>query len=157
MGCCKLCVAGMQSGVLVGAVAAALPLSFKLMPEYLNDLGYRSVMVGKWHLGCSRAVYTPTSRGFNSHVGYWTGHEDYYDHTSEEIYGNGEHYVVRTWNSLIYIQTRLKRSIAAFPCENGHFLKVVPEKMAVHSFWKMVVFVGIRCSTTIIFQLLELF
>ena len=45
---------GMQSGVLVGASAAALPLQFKLMPEHLNDLGYRSVMVGKWHLGCSR-------------------------------------------------------------------------------------------------------
>ena len=84
----------MQSNVLVGAAAAALPLNFKLMPEYLNDLGYHSVMVGKWHLGSSRAVYTPTRRGFTSHVGYWTGHEDYYDHTAEEIYGTGEHYVV---------------------------------------------------------------
>ena len=40
-------------------------------------------MVGKWHLGSHRAAYTPTERGFESHVGYWTGHEDYYDHTAE--------------------------------------------------------------------------
>lgn len=78
---------GMQSGVLVGAAPYALPLKFKLMPEYLNDLGYKSVAVGKWHLGSHRAVYTPTKRGFQSHVGYWTGHEDYYDHTAQELYG----------------------------------------------------------------------
>ena len=40
-------------------------------------------MVGKWHLGSHRAIYTPTQRGFESHIGYWTGHEDYYDHTAE--------------------------------------------------------------------------
>lgn len=77
---------GLQSGVLVGAAAYALPLTYQLMPEYLKDLGYRSKFVGKWHLGSHRAVYTPTKRGFESHVGYWTGHKDYYDHTAEEMY-----------------------------------------------------------------------
>jgi len=75
---------GLQSNVLVGASPYALPTKFKLMPEYLNDLGYKSVTVGKWHLGSHRAVYTPTKRGFSSHVGYWTGHDDYYDHTAWE-------------------------------------------------------------------------
>ncbi len=27
-----------------------------------------------------------TRRGFKSHIGYWTGHIDYYDHTAEERY-----------------------------------------------------------------------
>ena len=112
---------GMQSGVLVGAHRTGLPLEFKLMPEYLNGRGYKSVAVGKWHLGSSRAAYTPTRsrprmsvvsvhcqklffvltrRGFASHVGYWTGHEDYYDHTAEEIYGypNTSQYVVRSFD-----------------------------------------------------------
>lgn len=77
----------MQSGVLVGAAPYALPLKHKLLPEFLNDLGYKSVAVGKWHLGSHSANYTPTRRGFASHVGYWTGHEDYYDHTAQELYG----------------------------------------------------------------------
>ena len=38
------------------------------------------------HLGSHRNLYTPTKRGFQSHVGYWTGHEDYYDHTAQELY-----------------------------------------------------------------------
>ena len=38
------------------------------------------------HLGSHREVYTPTKRGFLSHIGYWTGHEDYYDHTAQELY-----------------------------------------------------------------------
>ena len=78
----------MQSGVLVGAAPYALPLRFRLLPEFLADgLGYESRAVGKWHLGSHRAAYTPTKRGFQSHVGYWTGHEDYYDHSAQELYG----------------------------------------------------------------------
>ena len=74
----------MQSGVLVGAAPYALPLKFRLMPQFLNKrLNYSCQMVGKWHLGSHRAAYTPTRRGFESHIGYWTGHEDYYDHTAE--------------------------------------------------------------------------
>ena len=38
------------------------------------------------HLGSHRKVYTPIERGFQSHIGYWTGHEDYYDHTAQEMY-----------------------------------------------------------------------
>ena len=71
--------------MIVGATG--LPLKFKIMPEYFNDLGYKSVAVGKWHLGSYRKEFTPTFRGFQSHVGYWTGHEDYYDHSAQELYG----------------------------------------------------------------------
>ena len=52
----------------------------------MNDLGYKSVAIGKWHLGSHRRAYTPTMRGFSSHLGYWTGRIDYYDHTAEEMY-----------------------------------------------------------------------
>lgn len=77
----------MQSGVLVGAAPYALPLSAKLLPQFLKELNYTSYNVGKWHLGSHKAVYTPVHRGFESHVGYWTGHMDYYDHTAQELYG----------------------------------------------------------------------
>ena len=44
-------ITGMQSGVLVGAAPYALPLKHKILPQFLNDLGYKSIGVGKWHLG----------------------------------------------------------------------------------------------------------
>ena len=77
-------IAGLQHGVIHAAAPYALPLKFKLLPEFLvSGFNYSCQMVGKWHLGSHRTIYTPTNRGFESHTGYWTGHEDYYDHTAE--------------------------------------------------------------------------
>ena len=73
--------------MLVGAAPYALPTQVTLLPEYLASAGYQSQAVGKWHLGSHNARVTPTNRGFLSHTGYWTGHEDYYDHTAQELYG----------------------------------------------------------------------
>ncbi|XP_067626465.1 arylsulfatase B [Eurosta solidaginis] len=75
---------GMQHRVLYGAEPRGLPLTEKLLPQYLNDLGYSSHIAGKWHLGHYKSVYTPLQRGFKSHVGFWTGHHDYFDHTAME-------------------------------------------------------------------------
>ncbi|KAL1505460.1 hypothetical protein ABEB36_005028 [Hypothenemus hampei] len=75
---------GMQHGVLYGAEPSGLPLCEKLLPQYLQELGYVNHIVGKWHLGSWKKVYTPLYRGFVSHLGYWTGHQDYYDHTAME-------------------------------------------------------------------------
>ncbi|XP_023319572.1 arylsulfatase B isoform X1 [Eurytemora carolleeae] len=77
---------GLQEHVLVGAAPYALSTKEKLIPEYLNTLGYNSHAIGKWHLGSHKRTVTPTFRGFKSHVGYWTGHEDYYDHSAQELY-----------------------------------------------------------------------
>lgn len=75
---------GMQHRVLYGAEPRGLPLSEKIMPEYFNELGYSSHIAGKWHLGHYKRVYTPLYRGFQSHVGCFTGHHDYFDHTAVE-------------------------------------------------------------------------
>ncbi|KAL3244569.1 hypothetical protein MRX96_047174 [Rhipicephalus microplus] len=37
-------------------------------------------MVGKWHLGFHKTEYTPTRRGFLSHVGSWGGACEYTTH-----------------------------------------------------------------------------
>ncbi|EEB20157.1 arylsulfatase J precursor, putative [Pediculus humanus corporis] len=75
---------GMQHRVLFGVETRGLPLTEKLLPEYLQKLGYSTHIVGKWHLGFYKKEYTPLYRGFESHIGFWTGHQDYYDHTAEE-------------------------------------------------------------------------
>lgn len=46
-----------------------LPLSEILLPQLLKPRGYRTMAVGKWHLGHQPAAYFPTSRGFDSWFG----------------------------------------------------------------------------------------
>ncbi|KAK4017979.1 hypothetical protein OUZ56_000052 [Daphnia magna] len=75
---------GMQHDVLYGYSRYGLPLSETTLPDHLKLLGYKNHIVGKWHLGHYKSVYTPLHRGFDSHYGYWTGHQDYYDHTAVE-------------------------------------------------------------------------
>ncbi|KAJ9601168.1 hypothetical protein L9F63_000688, partial [Diploptera punctata] len=75
---------GMQHHVIFANEPWGLPLQLKLLPQYLQDLGYATRFVGKWHLGHFRANYTPIHRGFESHYGYWSGHQDYYDHTAQD-------------------------------------------------------------------------
>lgn len=60
---------GMQHAVLFGAEPRGLPLTEKLLPQYLEELGYVNHIVGKWHLGCYTKEYTPLYRGFKSHLG----------------------------------------------------------------------------------------
>ncbi|CAG0883947.1 unnamed protein product [Cyprideis torosa] len=71
---------GLQHLVICAECPYGLPLEYKLLPEYLRDLGYRTHAVGKWHLGFFQREYLPTSRGFESHFGQWTGSIDYYRH-----------------------------------------------------------------------------
>ncbi|XP_069677744.1 arylsulfatase B-like [Periplaneta americana] len=76
---------GMQGVPMFAAEPRGLPFG-KILPEYLKDLGYVTRAVGKWHLGFYKKEYTPTYRGFDSHVGYWTGFTSYYDHITEDTY-----------------------------------------------------------------------
>lgn len=52
--------------------------------KFNSAFRYSNHIVGKWHLGSYKRSYTPLMRGFDSHVGPWTGHHDYFDHTAEE-------------------------------------------------------------------------
>ncbi|XP_014470861.1 PREDICTED: arylsulfatase B-like [Dinoponera quadriceps] len=71
---------GMQHNVIYPSEPRGLPLTEKLMPEYLKELGYSTNIVGKWHLGSYKYEYTPLYRGFDTHFGYWNGFQDYYSH-----------------------------------------------------------------------------
>jgi arylsulfatase A-like enzyme len=57
-----------------------LPLSERLLPEYLRDAGYQTAMAGKWHLGHVEKRYFPHMRGFDSFYGHATGGIGYWDH-----------------------------------------------------------------------------
>ena len=51
-----------------------------LLPQYLQEIGYSSHVVGKWHLGYCREEYHPLSRGFDSFYGCLNGQVNYTDH-----------------------------------------------------------------------------
>ena len=49
-----------------------LPLTEKLLPQFLKDAGYRTGWVGKWHLG-SAPAFVPWARGFDESFGFIGG------------------------------------------------------------------------------------
>jgi len=58
-------------------------LDERFMSEAIQDAGYYTAVLGKWHLGLYRRAYWPTSRGFDMHYGMLGGSLDYFDHTKE--------------------------------------------------------------------------
>lgn len=60
------------------AQVVGLPLDQKLFPQYMKELGYKTGLVGKWHLG-SEAQYVPTARGFDEFFGFPGGAHSYID------------------------------------------------------------------------------
>ncbi|KAJ6648070.1 Arylsulfatase B [Pseudolycoriella hygida] len=71
---------GMQKYVIAPEQPFSLGLCEKILPEYLKEAGYKTHIVGKWHLGYYKKAYTPTLRGFDSHIGYLGAMIDFYNH-----------------------------------------------------------------------------
>lgn len=61
--------------------SVGLPLEYKILPEYFKEVGYRTSLVGKWHLGMSSEEYLPGQRGFDTTYGFMNGGIDYFKHT----------------------------------------------------------------------------
>lgn len=57
-----------------------LPVEVKTIPYYLDSLGYRNGLVGKWHLG-EEEHFHPLARGFHEFWGYRGGGHDYFKAT----------------------------------------------------------------------------
>ncbi len=71
---------GLQVGVVRPHARYGIPAEERTLPEALREAGYRTAMVGKWHLGHSRREDLPTSQGFEHHYGLYTGNFDYFTH-----------------------------------------------------------------------------
>lgn len=72
---------GMDHWVIISDEPWGLGLREQLMPEYFQENGYKTSLIGKWHLGFYQRQYTPTMRGFDTHFGYWGPYIDYYDYS----------------------------------------------------------------------------
>ena len=54
---------------LIPGNPAGLEPEYPTLPEHLGTLGYKNYLVGKWHLGQSKKMYHPLSRGFHEFYG----------------------------------------------------------------------------------------
>jgi len=52
---------------------AGLPSNVPTLAEELKRAGYRTALVGKWHLGHTRQAFHPTNRGFDYFAGFLQG------------------------------------------------------------------------------------
>jgi arylsulfatase A-like enzyme len=71
---------GLQCGVVRPWASHGLPLDEQTLPDMLREIGYRTAIVGKWHLGHVSREYLPTSRGFDQQYGHYNGALDYFTH-----------------------------------------------------------------------------
>ena len=71
---------GLQCGVVRPWAEHGLPLDEQTLPDLLREIGYRTAIVGKWHLGHASRDYLPTARGFDQQYGHYNGALDYFTH-----------------------------------------------------------------------------
>jgi arylsulfatase A-like enzyme len=72
---------GLQSFVILPEQTYGLPTDEWLLPQALKEAGYRTAIVGKWHLGHARREYWPRRRGFDHQYGALIGEIDYFTHS----------------------------------------------------------------------------
>lgn len=73
---------GLQTIVIPSAGTYGLATDEWLLPQALHEAGYRTAIVGKWHLGHADRKYWPRQRGFDYQYGPLLGEIDYYTHAA---------------------------------------------------------------------------
>ena len=73
---------GTQSNVIYWDTPWSVPLEHAFVSERLQAAGYDTALFGKWHLGMHADAFTPLSRGFGAHVGYYQGCESAFTHVA---------------------------------------------------------------------------
>ena len=80
----------------VATEEVGLDVKQKTIADYLKADGYRTIAIGKWHLG-TLEKYFPTNRGFDEFYGFKEGHRDFFG-----IKGNrGDAYALYDNNTIV--------------------------------------------------------
>lgn len=59
-------------------------LDERLLPQALKSVGYRTALIGKWHLGHAKRDFWPSQRGYDHHYGSLMGEIDYFKKTARD-------------------------------------------------------------------------
>jgi arylsulfatase A-like enzyme len=62
----------------------ALPLTEKTVGNAMQSLGYRTGLIGKWHMGKAEA-HRPLKRGFDYFFGFLAGHRSYFPYKDKSV------------------------------------------------------------------------
>lgn len=76
---------GLQTIVIPSKGTYGLATDEYTLPQTLKDAGYRTEMIGKWHLGHADRKYWPRQRGFDYHYGAVLGEIDYFTHSAHGV------------------------------------------------------------------------
>ena len=76
---------GLQTIVIPGPANYGLDTTEYLMPQCLQDAGYNTAIIGKWHLGHADMKYWPRQRGFDYQYGAMIGELDYFTHSDAGV------------------------------------------------------------------------
>ncbi len=73
---------GLQTAVIPSAGTYGLATDEWLLPQALKEVGYKTAILGKWHLGHADRKYWPRQRGFDYQYGPLLGEIDYFTHSA---------------------------------------------------------------------------
>ena len=69
---------GLQTLVIFPSHTFGLPTDERTLPQALKDVGYQTLVVGKWHLGHANRKYWPQNCGFDHFYGNVMGEVNYF-------------------------------------------------------------------------------
>jgi len=75
----------LRYGLQVAPTLVDLHTTESTIADEMRTAGYKTQMIGKWHLGFTEWSMTPNFRGFENWYGYYSGYVGYFNKT----YGNG--------------------------------------------------------------------
>jgi arylsulfatase A-like enzyme len=76
---------GLQTAVIPSVSAYGLDTTEWLMPQCLKEAGYKTAIIGKWHLGHADKKWWPKQRGFDYQYGAMIGELDYFTHEEHHV------------------------------------------------------------------------
>ncbi|KAH9641843.1 hypothetical protein HF086_001559 [Spodoptera exigua] len=108
---------GTQGISIASAEDRGLPTKEVLLPQYLQELGYATHLIGKWGLGKSREHYLPTNRGFDTFYGFSGSSVDYYTYNH-----------VETWNETVFYGLDFFNNLEPVEDQRGHLTEVLTDR-----------------------------
>ena len=88
-----------------------LPTTGRSLPQLLKNNGYRTALIGKWHLGYKKE-YSPIAHGFEYFFGFKSGLIDYYQHTDSagehDLFENDEPTHVTGYSTDLFTERAIK-------------------------------------------------